>query len=360
MAQDRLLLYRAGPVARELIGRRGIQPSSIRAFVGPASGPKWLVLIGIDRAILASGLLTRGADDENKRQPLLAGSSAGGWRALVMACPDAAEAHRELEDAYIQQVFHRDVTPAEISAAYSSMLGHIMTPRRMNHVLGATRVDVALHVARALGPAGSSRRRVQATAMVAAAGFNALSARTMKLFFRRVLLHTSPERWRVDFDGEVVSLRADNFLPAALSTGTIPLYMHAVREIPGAPGGRFIDGGLTDYHLNQRYTDDADGIVLFPHFQERIVPNWFDRYLPRRAPSPCALDHVLQIYPSPDFVAGLPGGQIPNRDDFIRLIDHPEIRIRQWREAASASERLGEQLLDDLERGRIPDLVREM
>lgn len=354
------LLYRAGPVARATIRRHGLQPRHIRAFAGPASGPKWLVLIGIDRAIIESGLLTDTSRGTDGTRTLLVGSSAGGWRALAMACPDPVAAHRELEAAYVGQVFGRDVTPAQISAAYHTMLGRLMTPARTRYLLDAATVDVALHVARARGPAGSSRHRIQGASMVVAAGLNAVSARTMRLFFRRVLLHTRPQRWRADFDGDVVPLTEDNLLPAALSTGTIPLYMNAVRELPGAPGGRFIDGGLTDYHLNQRYTDDPEGIVLFPHFQERIVPNWFDRYHPRRTPSESVIDHVLQVYPSPDFVAGLPGGRVPNRDDFILLIDEPELRIRQWREAAAASERLGEQFLDDLERGRIPDLMRGM
>jgi hypothetical protein len=360
MSGGRLLLYRAGPAARALIRRHGLSPSMIRAFAGPASGPKWLVLSGIDRAIMASGLLDNGPPSGDCDRPLLVGASAGGWRALTMACPDRAAAYRELEDGYVRQVFGRGVTPAEISAAYHSMLGRLMTPERTAHVLGCSTVDVALHVARARGPAGSSRRRVQAAVMVVAAGLNSVSARTMRLFFRRVLLHTRPERWCVDFDGYVVPLTVDNLLPAALATGTIPLYMHAVRGLPGASGDRFIDGGLTDYHLNQRYTNDTEGIVLFPHFQERIVPNWFDRYLPRRSPSRGVVDHVLQVYPSPEFVAGLPEGRIPNRDDFIRLIDDPRLRILRWREAAAASDRLGEQLLDDLERGRLPDLVREM
>jgi hypothetical protein len=358
VTQTRELLYRAGRVARATIRRDGLQPKFIGAFAGPASGPKWLVLVGIDRAIIASGLLTDTSPTKKATPTLLAGSSAGGWRALAMACPDPEAAHRELEDRYVGQVFGRGVTPAQISAAYHAMLSRLMSPSRTRHLLDAATLDVALHVARARGPTGASRQRVQAVAMVVAAGLNAVSPRMMRLFFSRFLLHTRPDRWRVDFDGKVVRLTADNLVPAALSTGTIPLYMHAVRELPGTSGGRFIDGGLTDYHLNQRYTSDEDGIVLFPHFQERIVPNWFDRYLPRRTPSESVIDNVLQVYPSPGFVAGLPGGRIPNRDDFIRLIDEPELRMRQWREAAAVSERLGEQFLDDLERGRIPDLVR--
>ena len=85
-----------------------------------------------------------------------------------------------------------------------------------------------------------------------------------------------------------------------------------------------------------------------------------NRLRPRRTPPAGAVDNVLQIYPSPEFVAGLPGGRIPDRDDFIRLIDDPERRIRQWREVSAMSDRLGERFLDDLERGRMPDLVTAM
>ena len=360
MAEQQVLLYRAGPAARALIRRHGLSPDIVGALMGPASGPKWLVLTGIDRAIMASGLVTgtRGAKDFQR--PLLAGSSAGGWRALAMACPDPAEAYRELEDGYVGMIFRRGVTPTEISAAYREMWARMMTPERTTHILEAASVDVALHAARARGPAGSSRREVQGSVMVLAAGLNALSHETMRLFFERVLLHTSPERLRVGFDGRVVPLTQANLLAAALATGTVPMYMEPVAEVPGAPPGRYIDGGLTDYHLNQRYVHGGAGVALLPHFQERIVPNWFDRYQPRRRPSDDVLDNVLQIYPSTEFVAGLPDGRIPNRDDFMLFMDDPQLRIRRWRDVSAASERLGEQLLDDLERGRIPDLMDEM
>ena len=92
----------------------------------------------------------------------------------------------------------------------------------------------------------------------------------------------------------------------------------------------------------------------------RLPPNWFDRYLPRRRPAPVAVSDVLQIYPAPEFVAGLPDGRIPDRGDFITFVDDPELRIRRWRQASIASDRLGQQLLEDVENGRIPDLVEPM
>ena len=162
------------------------------------------------------------------------------------------------------------------------------------------------------------------------------------------------------FKGVVRQLKAEGLQGAALATGTVPLYMEPTEAPRGAPPGRYIDGGLTDYHLNQVYVEPGQGIVLFPHFQRRIVPNWFDRYLPRRRPGREILADVLQLYPSRAFVQMLPGGGIPVRDDFLTYVDEPGVRIDRWLRSSRESDRLGEQLLDDVERGRIPDLVEPM
>jgi len=96
---------------------------------------------------------------------------------------------------------------------------------------------------------------------------------------------------------------------------------------------------------------------VFPHFQRHIVPNWFDRYAPRRVPAADVTNNVLQIYPSETFIQSLPGGRIPTRDDFKMFADDPDERIRRWREVVAASERLGEQFVEDREAGQIPNLI---
>jgi hypothetical protein len=352
------LRYRAGGEAFRLIRERGLEPGLIRAFAGPASGPKWLVLAGIDQAVIGAGWLTRSYG--GGRPPLLAGASAGAWRAMAMASSDPATTHRRLQERYIGQVFGRGATREEVSRAYRRMLADLFPALERRLLVGGEGIDLALHVTAARWGAGSSNRVLQAAALVTAAGLNALSAGTLRLLLRRVLFHTRPARWRVGFEGTVVRLDVDNLLPAALASGTIPLRMAPVRDVSGLPRGRFVDGGLADYHLNQRYLPPGEGIVLFPHFQRRIVPNWFDRYLERRRPGSDALAPVLQVYPAPGFVAALPGGGIPTRDDFLRLVDRPDVRIARWRETAARGTILGEQLLDDVARGRIPDLVEEM
>jgi hypothetical protein len=354
---DRSLLYRAGHHAFKRIRSDGFDPSMIAAFAGPASGPKWLVLAGIDRVLIASGLLTRSGGGSGRRV-LLVGASAGAWRALCLASRDPVAVHRRFEDGYVGQQFPRGVTARQISDAYRRMLRELFPLDEVQHLLAQPDFDVALHAVRARGPAGSSNRRLQGAAMIAAAVLNLLSARTVALWFDRVLFHSCPERWQLPFHGTVAALTEENFHGAALATGTVPLYMEPVEAVPGVAPGRHLDGGLTDYHVNQRYLEGDDGIVLFPHFQERIAANWFDRYLPWRRPVDEVLSDVLQVYPSPAFLADLPDGRIPTRDDFIEFVDQPELRIRRWRKASAASDALGEQLLDDLEHGRIPDLLQ--
>lgn len=353
----RLLRYRAGPEAYQMIRGGGFDPRSISAFVGPASGPKWLVLAGIDRVIIEKDLVFRQGDDGENRRPLLVGASAGAWRVMAMASSDPRGSHDAALAGYVGQVFPRGVSQAAVSGSYRRMLSLLFPPEEARHIVCHPSVDVGVLVARARGAAGSGWKYLQAAAMSGAAALNVLTAATMRMSFRRIMFHSSPSSWRGSFEGDVLALTEDNLLPAALASGTVPMYMDPVRSIPGAGRGRFLDGGLTDYHLNQRFACSSAGIVLFPHFQERIAPNWFDRYLPRRRPSPEATDNVLQLYPTDDFVSALPDGRIPTRDDFIEFVDDPELRIRRWREAAARSDALGEEFLDDVEHERIAGLV---
>jgi hypothetical protein len=209
---------------------------------------------------------------------------------------------------------------------------------------------------------------------VATAAANLGTARATGWFFERVFFHTAPERFApgVDggFDGRVVRLDRRNLLSAALATGTVPIYLERVQDPPGAPPGSYVDGGLTDYHLRQDYFGDGDGdgdgdgvgagVVLFPHYTATIHPRWFDGRGPRRTPVPAALADVLQIHPAPAFFARLPDGQLPDRDDFKRFVDDPDARIRRWRRVVAEAEALGEELLADLESGRLAERVEPL
>ncbi len=341
-----LLRYRAGPRALARLRSDGLGPGSIDAVVGPASGPRWLALAGLDRALLETGLLSRG-------RILLAGASAGAWRMLAFACRDPRGAHRRLLDGYVGQVFQRGDTPTDVGRAYHDLLAEVVAGDA-DHILDHPVFDLAIHTARCR--AGGTRPALAAS-LLAAAALNLATDRATGAGFERVLFTSRPSLLPRPFDGRLVTLERRNLLAAARASGTVPLYLEAVRDIPGAPAGAYVDGGLTDYHLRATYVEADRALVLLPHYQRAVLPRWLDRFRRSRRPSPEAVADLLQIYPSQDFVASLPAGHVPDRDDFKRFIDDPRERIRRWHAVASASDALGEELLADLESGRLVDRV---
>jgi hypothetical protein len=355
-----LLQYRAGPSALEQLRAGALTTETLAAIAGPASGPKWLILSGIDRALLASPLLST----PTSRRMLLVGSSAGAWRMLALASRDPETSHRHLLDGYVNQTFAADFTAAGISQSHRRILAGMLVDQDIRHLLAHPRFDVAAHVVRVRYPFGwTSRftRQVQMVNLGLVAMLQALSSGGTERLLERVLFHTRPEGLNgTRFTGPIVRFTRENLLDASLASGTVPIYMTPVRDPHGAPPGLYMDGGLADYHLRENYAEAAPqpGITLFTHFQRRIVPNWFDRYWARRLPSSDVLDSVLQVYPSDNFIARLPDGRIPHRDDLFTYSDNPQERIRRWHEAAQLSDELGQAFLDDLEHGRIPDLVK--
>jgi hypothetical protein len=350
----RLVAYRATPAALDALREAGLVPGIVHALAGAASGPRWIPLAALDRSLLAEGLVD--GPTGNGRRRLLVGASAGAWRMLALASRNPVAAHDALLDGYIGQVFPRGTRPDEVSDAYRRMLTTILGDG--GHALDHPTVDVAVHVARPRRFVPWRGKPTQVLSMAVAAATHAVSRGGVDTMFRRVLVHSRPDAFPATFDGDVVPLTPDNLLDAALASGTVPVYMAPVRGVAGPPRHRFVDGGLTDYHLRQDYVGDSGGLTLFPHFQRDISALWFDRV--RSAHRPETIGPVLQIWPTEEFLARLPDGRLPHRDDFFRYADAPDERIRRWREAADLGNALAEQFLDDLRSGRLPELVTPM
>ena len=115
-----------------------------------------------------------------------------------------------------------------------------------------------------------------------------------------------------------------------------------------------------DYQLNQDYDPPEGMIALFFHYQERVVPGWFDKVLSWRRPPKDSLRQVLQVYPGADFVKMLPDGRLPDRNDFTIFVNDPSERIRRWDEVSRLSEILGEEFLEAVESNQIRELVRPL
>lgn len=356
-AMKNYLCYKAGPRILDRVRQEGLRPERIKVFAGPAGGPKWFVSVGFDKALMHSRML-----EKTGARVLLAGSSAGAWRCLAMACADPLDAYEKLRLAYSRNVFTSADTPATVAAALKSNVDAFLGDEDVAHILNHPVYDVAVHTVRGKGPAGSENKRIQGSALLMAMLANAVSEGGMRLFFERVVFFSSPgePEFVSSFRGTAVRLNARNLRMAALATGSLPYIISGVRDIPGAPSGVYRDGGLIDYQLNQDYHPPEDGLTLFFHYQEKIIPGWFDKKLSWKTPPKGSLDRVLHVYPGPDFIALLPGKRLPDRNDFITFVDDPSERIRRWDEASRLSGILGEEFLDAVESGRISRMVQPM
>jgi hypothetical protein len=119
------------------------------------------------------------------------------------------------------------------------------------------------------------------------------------------------------------------------------MVLEGVADIPGSPAGTYWDGGLIDYHLHLPY-HHREGLVLYPHLTDRIVPGWLDKSMPWRKAAGAWLDNVVLVSPSREYLAKLPHGKLPDRGDFRRFAGDDAGRMRYWRAAISESERLAE------------------
>jgi hypothetical protein len=80
--------------------------------------------------------------------------------------------------------------------------------------------------------------------------------------------------------------------------------------------------------------------VLYPHFQQAVVPGWLDKALKWRHKSSPFLDNTIVLAPNPEWVKTLPNGKLPDRSDFVTYATDFEGRVKVWQTAVSASEQM--------------------
>jgi hypothetical protein len=142
-----------------------------------------------------------------------------------------------------------------------------------------------------------------------------------------------------DFATQHMTLNEGNFMAALQASCSIPFVLQAVHDIPDAPTGAYWDGGITDYHLHLNYK----GLVLYPHFQQAVVPGWLDKALKWRHKSTPFLDNTIVLAPNPAWVNTLPNGKLPDRSDFLSYAADFEGRVKAWQTAVQASEQLADE-----------------
>jgi hypothetical protein len=334
----------AGPVALQHIRRDGLQAKDIAVIPGAAGGPKGLILGPLDRHLFGTWL-------PQSAQPVhLVGASIGAWRLASACLHDPVQALLRLEHDYIHQDYpipagQKRPSAEQVSRQFADGL-RAFYGGRVDEILNHPRFH--LHVVTSHGRHVLSKDRPWRTAVGYAMAYvaNAISRPWLGHFLERVVFSSHMEPGLPfatdDFRTQRVALTADNFMPAVQASCSIPFVLQAVQDIPHAPVGAHWDGGITDYHLHLNY-QTAQGLVLYPHFQPHVVPGWLDKALKWRHPSTDFLSRMVLLCPTPEWVARLPQGKLPDRTDFLTHARDVGQRIQVWQTAVAQAQQLADE-----------------
>ena len=326
----------AGPKALAHIRANGLKPEHIDVIPGAAGGPKGLILGPLDRFLFGEWL-------PQSTQPIdLVGASIGAWRMSTACLNTPVESLLRLEHDYIHQ--HYDVpagqkrpTAQQVSEEFGRSL-QAFYGGRITELLHHPRYR--LHVVTSRGKHILQREHPLLTPLGYAGAYltNMVQRRWMGAWLERVVFSSvnalpfNPN----DFATQHVALTEHNFMQALQASCAIPFVLQAVHEITGAPKGAYWDGGITDYHLHLNYK----GLVLYPHFQQAVVPGWLDKSLKWRHKATAFLDNTIVLAPNPEWVKTLPNGKLPDRTDFFTYGPDLSARVKVWNTAVAQSQQL--------------------
>jgi hypothetical protein len=348
----------AGKNAYAKIKDSGLKPDDVKVVAGAAGGPKWLILANLDRALFGQWF-------KDRKNPLfLIGASIGSWRFAAAAQKDPIAAVNRLQDAYINQTYETKPTPADVSGEGEKILDHMLDKDSKSAVLSHPYFRLNIMSVRSKGLTGNDKKSSLIPGLMLTALGNTVSRRFLKLFFERALFYDyrdlPPFYSMNEFPIHRVKLTPANLRPALMASGAIPLVMAGVHDIPGAPAGVYRDGGVIDYHLDIPFINDNSGIVLYPHFTDRIIPGWLDKQLPWRQPKMANMDNVLLLSPSRKFLDRLPHKKIPDRNDFYKFKEQDAERISYWNTAVNLGGDMATEFMECIENGRIKDHVQQI
>lgn len=348
------LTLRAGPRALAIIRERGLRAEDVDVLPGASGGAKWLSIAGLDRYLFGEFLAA-----PRTRPMHLIGSSIGSWRMACLAQRDPTAALERGHNGYIyDQRYSKRPSPQEVTKVLSRILDDMLGPAGVDEILSHPWARV--HVITAMGSrlAATDRRWSLMAAIAIAATANIINRRYISLQMKRFVFHSAgsdtPFLHLSDLPTTHLPLTRENLRAVLLASGAIPLVVEGVR-IPGRTGELHWDGGVIDYHLDLDF-GAGEGIVLYPHFFDHIIPGWFDKGLKWRRGTAVNFDRALLIAPSREFVSKLPGGKIPDRKDFYSMSEVE--RIRRWEIAREMSTQLGDELRELVETGKVSNQIK--
>lgn len=279
-----------------------------------------------------------------------------------MAClaqRDPVAALERGHNGYIyDQRYSRRPSPQEVTRVLSKILDDLLGRAGVEEILSHPWAKVHVITAMGIRLASVDRRWSVMAAIAIAAAANVINRRYISLQMKRYVFHSAgsdtPFLHLSDLPTTHLPLTRENLRAVLLASGAIPLVVEGV-TIPGREGELHWDGGVVDYHLDLDF-GAGDGIVLYPHFFDHIVPGWFDKAIKWRRGTAVNFDRALLIAPSGEFVEKLPGGKIPDRKDFYSMPESE--RMKRWATARDMSAQLGDELRELVATGKVADRIK--
>ncbi|MDR8525262.1 MULTISPECIES: patatin-like phospholipase family protein [Shewanella] len=341
------LRFIAGPKAYKTLSENEFKPELFTQLLAASGGPKWIGIAGLDRYLFSEFF-----KDLNHQLHTL-GASSGAWRLACLAQKNPANAYDRLEQLYIGQRYDTKPTASQISANVAGIICGILGSNGAAEIVDNQHINShfiacqARHINRAGG------RLSLATGLATAAMTNLISRKSIAWHFRRCVFAANKQESAFaglnDLPSRYYDLSHANIHQVLLATGSIPLVLAPVTQIDGAPQGHYYDGGITDYHFDLPLTQ-SKGLTLYPHFYPHMAPGWFDKSLSRRFAKQ-NYDNALILAPSDAYLQALPYGKLPDREDFKQL--DSDTRIKYWRQSASMSQVLADDLASVINRNTL-------
>lgn len=340
----------AGKNAYKIIQEHGLKQELFSHVMWASGGPKWFVLLGLDKYLFSEFFKDR------KESLNVFGSSAGAAQSAAVATKNPITALTTLAHSYATiDLGTTGTTAKQMSCLCLDIIGEMLGASGEQEILENPIVKAHFIVAKVNGLVASENKATQSMGLVKSYIYNRVNRDLLAKQYQRFIFHaeSSDLRFAKDpFDTKYQALNEDNLIESLLASGSIPIVMSGIRDIPHAPKGTYRDGGLIDYHFDVKLNNK--GLILYPHFTSQPKAGWFDKGL-ERSINPENYSDVVMLCPSQEFIESLPYGKISDRTDFDTF--DRATRISYWQTVLSNGEKLAEHF-NDVVNGKRPIQIK--
>lgn len=326
-----------GSNAIKTIKEHGFKQELFSTMLGASGGPKWFSLFGLDKYLFGDFFKDR------KTELNLVGSSAGAFRFAALSQKDPVSAITRLATLYAETTYSAKADKSEITAKAKALLEAVLGENGSNEIINNPIFKAHFIVAKCRGLTTLEQKAPLLLGLISSMALNQINRGLLAKQYQRFVYHHPKSELTINdgfnFNTQHHALNSENLIDSLLASGSIPVVMEGIKDIAGSPKGMYRDGGIIDYHFDVDIKP-ASGLTLYPHFSPTPKAGWFDKNLARKVNSQYYANTVMLV-PSPEFIASLPYGKIPDRKDFLDLT--PETRLKYWQTVLKNSDQLADE-----------------